>query len=423
MATPIVSNWNDTQRAEIAEELNRILADPRFTSSQRCSSLLQHLVELALNGDHDRIKERSLGVEVFRRDPDYDANADPIVRRIAGETRKRLAQHYQDENARHGVRIRMEPGSYLPHFEFERHELLAQESGDRVPTQQPATLEAEFEERREPSSQTPYSISRKWAFVIAAIVLTLGTGLTVFRSDFWRSTDYLIWKPLLNSKSDLIVCVSDRPPVLLTEALTAAKAEAAKGVGAEPETSIVNIATASRPRLKVLDVASVLKISRYLNASDKNITLVPSSALNTRNLGNGPIILIGSVNYPLSMMVESKLRYSIHQSDPNNKERWIADSQNPSNHDWKVFGTPEQSGIDYAMVTRFWDPDTGGWVMMVSGIGPFGTEAAVNLVTDPTSSKLIPSSIRFANNFQIVLKTVVIDGTAGVPQILAVHTW
>lgn len=219
------------------------------------------------------------------------------------------------------------------------------------------------------------------------------------------------------------MCVSDRPPVLLTEALAAAKSEAAKGLGTDPETAIVNIATASRPRLKVLDVASVLKISQYLNGFDKNITLVPSSSLNTRNLGNGPIILIGGVNYPLSMMVESKLRYSIHKSDPNTKERWIEDSQNPSMKDWKIFGTPEQSGIDYAMVTRFWDPDTGGWVMLVSGIGPFGTEAAVNLVTDPSSGKLLPSSIRFANNFQIVLKTVVIDGTAGVPQILAVHTW
>jgi len=52
-------------------------------------------VEQTLAGNEDNLKERTLGVEVFHRTPDYDTNLDPVVRLCAGEVRKRIAQYYQ----------------------------------------------------------------------------------------------------------------------------------------------------------------------------------------------------------------------------------------------------------------------------------------------------------------------------------------
>jgi hypothetical protein len=121
-------------------------------------------------------------------------------------------------------------------------------------------------------------------------------------------------------------------------------------------------------------------------------------------------------------MVQSKLRYSFER-DPLTGERWVNDSKLPSKREWSILGTPERAKVDYGMLTRIWDADTGGWVMMVCGIGPFGTDAAANLVIDPLASRQLPTTLRSARNFQIVLKTTVIDGSAGAPQILAVQTW
>ena len=53
--------------------------------------LLRYVVEQTLSGNEENLKERTLGVEVFRRSPDYDTNLDPVVRLSAGEVRKRLA--------------------------------------------------------------------------------------------------------------------------------------------------------------------------------------------------------------------------------------------------------------------------------------------------------------------------------------------
>ena len=47
-------------------------------------------MEQTLAENEDDLKERTLGVEVFHRPPDYDTNADPVVRLCAAEVRKRL---------------------------------------------------------------------------------------------------------------------------------------------------------------------------------------------------------------------------------------------------------------------------------------------------------------------------------------------
>ena len=73
-------------------------------------------MEQTLNGSADQIKERTIGVEVFERDPSYDTNVDHIVRTAATELRKRLATYYVDEKHRSELRIDLVPGSYIPKF-------------------------------------------------------------------------------------------------------------------------------------------------------------------------------------------------------------------------------------------------------------------------------------------------------------------
>ena len=426
MATAVGTTLNEVQRFEIEKELDRVLAAPPFTSSQRCTCLLRHLIELTLSGEHDRIKERTLGIAVFHRDPHYDMNADPIVRRIAGETRKRLTQHYQD-NPNYNVRIRLEAGSYIPQFDFESN--LSSILSLHDDTSALTRLQEDYEAvtvngvgSQTVSLPDVRRIGHKWFVLGGTALLLLSVFLAIAHADFFRPTSYLIWKPLLTSRGDLIVCVSDRLPNLFSDALTSAKAKAANSSQPRTADETINITAASRPRPKFIDMMTAFKITKQLNDFGRDATLIPASSLSTRNLSNGPIILVGGINYPLSMMLQSKLRYRIRLNGET-KGRWIEDAQHPGNHVWKMDGSPEDAKMDYGMVTRFWDSDTNGWVFMVCGIGPFGTEAAANLVTDPASSRLIPNNIRSAQNFQIVVKTTVIDGSAGAPQILAVQTW
>ena len=73
-------------------------------------------MEQTLNGSAGQIKERTIGVEVFGREPTYDTNVDHIVRTAATELRKRLAIYYGDEKHRSELRMGLIPGSYIPRF-------------------------------------------------------------------------------------------------------------------------------------------------------------------------------------------------------------------------------------------------------------------------------------------------------------------
>jgi hypothetical protein len=56
-----------------------VLASPQFCNSKRYPALLRYVVEQTLLGHGDEIKERTVGIDVFGRTPDYDTNLDTIV--------------------------------------------------------------------------------------------------------------------------------------------------------------------------------------------------------------------------------------------------------------------------------------------------------------------------------------------------------
>src|SRR5271156_2081381 len=100
----------------VREQLNRLLAHPLFTNSKRYPVLLAYTVEQALLGNAGELKERTIGVEAFGREPSYDVNLDPVVRTTAAEVRKRLIQYYYSPDHAGELVIELPLGSYVPSF-------------------------------------------------------------------------------------------------------------------------------------------------------------------------------------------------------------------------------------------------------------------------------------------------------------------
>src|ERR1700760_2533585 len=63
--------------ALVRDQLRRLLAHPLFTNSKRYPVLLAYTVEQALAGNAGDLKERTIGIEAFGRQPNYDVNLDP----------------------------------------------------------------------------------------------------------------------------------------------------------------------------------------------------------------------------------------------------------------------------------------------------------------------------------------------------------
>src|SRR4029079_9083150 len=81
------SGWipgTDTDRDVARRQAARILASPLYRNSKRYPACVQYAVEHALKADAGSLKERTIGIEVFGREPTYDPSQDPVVRMTAG---------------------------------------------------------------------------------------------------------------------------------------------------------------------------------------------------------------------------------------------------------------------------------------------------------------------------------------------------
>src|ERR1700731_5085691 len=84
------------QVQSVRNELESVIASDAFTGSKRCQDFLRLVVDHALAGDLDELRERMIGVEMFHRPADYDTANDAVVRVRATEVRKRLAPDYKE---------------------------------------------------------------------------------------------------------------------------------------------------------------------------------------------------------------------------------------------------------------------------------------------------------------------------------------
>ena len=118
------SSSSAAPRARVEAALARALADVRLRNAPQMSAFLRHVVERTLDGEGDRVKAYTIGVEALGKPAGFDPQTDPSVRVLA----KRVRDALDDHNARAGggngggdgegdVRIVLRPGSYRPSFE------------------------------------------------------------------------------------------------------------------------------------------------------------------------------------------------------------------------------------------------------------------------------------------------------------------
>ncbi len=106
--------------------MERILRSRAFIHSHRIRRFLQFVVEECLLGQHHRLKEYLIGLEVFNRQEAFDPRVDSIVRVEARRLRTKLEEYYLSEGQEDGIRIQLRKGSYVPVFEHRRPGMIAQ---------------------------------------------------------------------------------------------------------------------------------------------------------------------------------------------------------------------------------------------------------------------------------------------------------
>jgi hypothetical protein len=403
----------EEEKAAILQQLNRLLGNPYFHHSKRYPSFLKFVVTETLAGRAENLKERTLGMEVFGREPDYDTTNDPIVRVTAAEIRKRIAQYYQEPGHEGEIRLSLPSGSYIPHFTRPAIEL----PPATVPGVDPETEGIAKPANAHPESQTvpPRSIlaQRKFlvAFSLASLLIASGLLWHIFRNS--AIDDF--WSPFVNSEAPVLFCIADQSHVSTITLRDAADPQHQRVLNDQMVSVIID------------DVSPLVDIAGMLQVRGKSYKVKGESLTTLTDLRQGPSVLIGAFDNGWTLRATASLPFHF-ANDPEMSKFWIEDRQNPANK-WMLdrsiqMGTGTYK--DYAIVARFKDPDTDRPVVIAAGLGRGGTVAAGEFLVGPEYMRDLSFQVPKGwqnKNIEVVLETQVIDGRSGPPRIAAVHLW
>ncbi len=417
-------------REAVLSELEAILASPHFCNSKRYPALLRFIVENALAGKADLLKERTLGIDVFGRPHDYDTNADTVVRYTAGEVRKRLLLYYSEQSQPSSVRISLPAGSYVPEFFHaspepsdaasvaEPHSTSLSDTDSWLYTSAepheagwivPQAVAGEVLHQTAASAVAKSAAGSKrllWPALITMLLLALAAGAW-WRYGASRSQNQVddFWAPVVRGQHSLLICT---------------------GSSVFANNNYSGVVTANKdidyPFVSWQSVSAAVQISGVLSRAGIATQLASAPSTPLTDLREHSVTLLGAYNNQWTMHLQQPLRYYFQPG----ADEIIVDRMHPQVQWKRDQSLPYSSADDYAVVARFRDPTIDGWVVVLAGLGRNGTEAAAQFVTSPHYLQLLRERIGtdFSNrNIEAVLKINVIEGKTGAPSILAVYTW
>jgi hypothetical protein len=378
------------RREQVLAELERILASAAFRNARRSQDLLRYVVTHALDGPAESLKERSIGIEVFQRTPDYDTGDDSIVRVKASELRKRLAQYYHD--APPGpVQIELPAGAYQPEFKW-------REAGSdltRVPRKRP----------------------RLWAWLGAtAAILVAVAAIAVLNRPAPTTALDLFWRPVLDSDRPILLCVAH--PVVYN--VRGRARELLSQTPVPDELPSADVRPDPDNFVGIGDAFTLAQLSGFLNRRGRNVQLRTGNDVSFADLRDKPAVLIGAFTNQWTMEMTSNLRYVFERS------RGLAvvkDRMNPT-QTWAR--EPENPALDYVILSRIFDSKSGQIIITAAGIAHIGTQMAGEILT---SADYMQQAVRgappdwYRKNVQLVLAGEVIGSTVGPPKVVASWYW
>ena len=379
----------------IREQLGRILSSALFRNSKRFPAFLRFTVEHALAGS-GTLKERTIGHEVFGRDPSYDTSQDPVVRMTAAEVRKRLTQYYQAPEHVAETVIAFQAGSYVPEF---------------FPAPAPAV---EAPAAALVTGGTSGRTRRRW---VVASVAAAGILALLVLTGRWpgSGTDAAsrFWSPLLKSSAAVLICIGDPSPALAADA------------DAKPSPDDLTIQEFLRgSSVRYTDSVTLALVAGELASKGKPFRIRRPAATELKDLRDGPVLLIGGFNNPWTLRLTEGLRFQLASDERGN---YIRDRQRPEHQEWRAGDASrllKRVTNTYGLITRMQDPATGHAVLTVSGL-VLGTKAAaeclINVDCLDSVERLQPNLDH--RNVQIVVSAAVIGEDSGAPSVVAVHSW
>jgi hypothetical protein len=322
---------SEPEKEIIREQVGRLLTSSYFNQSRRSKTFLRFITDHTLSGDAEKLKERTLGIEIFGRSPDYNTGSDPVVRVTASEIRKRLAQYYQEPGHEDELRICLPSGAYIPEFRGPKDvhnsgtwpavedlspQLLAEIAGATTGSLEEQAGEQHFETQEFGSLPTGHSPEReaqyhklmakaRGRFALKLTLICVAAGLLSLGATFgWQKFHHsafdFFWRPVFATSDPVLLCVADQ--VQDSGIALRDPADPARHIWFKDNTKQNSFTTVG-----IDDLNAIIKVASILQSRGKKYTLKGEGATNLADLRAGPSILVGAFDNAWTLRLTSRL--------------------------------------------------------------------------------------------------------------------
>ena len=438
-------SFDDEKRSAIIGELERIVADEVFRTSKRSRQFLSYVVRQTVDGNAELLKERTIGIDVFGRGPEGISTENSLVRKQAGELRRRLDEYYKSAAAQKSlVQILLPIGSYVPEFLFRAAPSSSDESSS--PSAELAVSQAQPE--RYPSS--PVRNISRWAAAAAGTLFVVATCLWLYRSHSTRSQPFVrFWEPVSASSESVVVCVA-KPVVYIPSQEFFRKysdthsrefglqwqrlnERLPKNLDMVPTWADMQVQ--EDYGIARGDAEAAYTLAALFTRLGKSSHLRIGEECSLADLRSAPVTLVGAFNNRWTIELMSALHFRFSEADGG-----IAiEEQVPNGRVWKTeWNTSEHSApwnaatdvrpvTDFAIISRLKNSQTGQYMTIVAGMTGPGTQSAAELVSNPEKLDQVLRGIPAgweSKNLQIIIRVNVPNGiTPTTPQVIATYFW
>ena len=434
------------------QHMEDVLRGEAFRGSHRSAQFLRFVVNQAIGGRCDELKERLIGIELFGRSPNYDTGEDAIVRVTANDIRRRLQQHYETYGTESEFRIGLPPGSYIPEIardvptssaaldEKEMHRPVEVHLDVQVPsltqTDEEASSSVEEEQSLKPSRARKFWTWRK-------AVLCCGVAIVCILS-IWQTSREVhvnpgsVWEALFGFRLSTKLITSDtniaQVQTLTGQTVTLSDYANQRYIPdrekVPPQIMSLSTEILQRDQAAAVDTGIAVDIAQWMDQA-KAGHLAIQSARDLRFpdlLKDGNFILLGSPrSNPWSLFYSDHLDFRFVFDQGTGQE--IVENLHPrSGESSKYVPTALgfATGQSFAVASYLRNPDHLGHVLLIAGADAEGTEAVADLVTNSAELAAVMSRCGLPRrspvpNFQLLFRLSTMAGSPGHTDVIACH--
>ncbi|MGA7343721.1 MAG: hypothetical protein WBE72_07085 [Terracidiphilus sp.] len=399
------------ETAALQKHLTEIIEGTAFKGSHRSGQFLKYIVERAIAGHFDSLKERVIGVELFGRSTSYDTSDDAIVRVTASDVRKRLLQHYGKYGATAEYRINLPSGSYIPEITRNApseaaplegtpaHHDAAAPQDSSAPDQESSPAPSSADAASLPGTARAASLGRRRWLLFCGFIVTVNLALW---GVFWivssrtapARPSNLLWLALFNPSRSAHLITSD-PNIVVVQEITGGELTVSDYANHKYISDSSKL-TPEQIRIShmilwgdnssaALDPPITARIAALaqMSASKMDVRAARSIQLTDLKSDDNFIFLGSPRSNPWSALFGDELDFRFAFDKATAQE--IVVNAHPHLHEQPAYVPTAlgwATGESYAIIAFVQNLDQNGQVLLLAGASGEGTEAAGKLVTD-----------------------------------------